>query len=58
MLNLVPLYGVPRFRALILSRYTLPEPDLQLLLMRLKLELPAQPPRRITAASVGKEVAT
>ncbi len=43
-------------RTLILSRYTQPEPDLQLLLARLKLELPAQPPPRITAASSGKEV--
>ncbi len=43
-------------RTLILSRYTHPEPDLQLLLTRLKLELPAQPPPRITAASGGKEV--
>jgi transposase len=43
-------------RTLILSRYTQPEPDLQLLLARLKLELPAQPPPRITAASGGREV--
>jgi transposase len=42
-------------RTLILSRYTQPEPDLQLLLARLKLELPAQPPPRITAAAGGKE---
>jgi len=42
-------------RRLILSRYTQPEPDLQLLLARLKLQLPAQPPPRITAAAVGKE---
>jgi len=41
-------------RTLILSRYTQPEPDLQLLLARLKLHLPAQPPPHITAA-VGKE---
>lgn len=41
-------------RTLILSRYTQPEPDLQLLLTRLKLQLPAQPPPRITAAR-GKE---
>jgi len=44
-------------RTLILSRYTQPEPDLQLLLARLKLQLPAQPPPRITAASGGKEAA-
>jgi len=43
-------------RTLILSRYTQPEPDLQLLLARLKLQLPAQPPPRITAAPGGKEV--
>jgi hypothetical protein len=41
-------------RTLILSRYTQPEPDLQLLLARLKLQLPAQPPPRITAATGPK----
>jgi len=41
-------------RTLILSRYTQPEPDLQLLLTRLKLQLPAQPPPRITAAQGPK----
>jgi hypothetical protein len=44
-------------RTLILSRYTQPEPDLQLLLARLKLPLPAQPPPRITAAPGRKEAA-
>jgi transposase len=44
-------------RTLLLSRYTQPEPDLQLLLARLKLELPPQPPPRITAAAGGKEAA-
>jgi len=44
-------------RTLILSRYTQSEPDLQLLLARLKLELPAQPPPRITAACGDKEAA-
>jgi transposase len=44
-------------RTLILSRYTQPEPDLQLLLTRLRLQLPAQPPPRITAGSGAKEVA-
>jgi len=34
-------------RHLVLPRYTQPEKDLQLLLKRLKLELPAQPPPRI-----------
>jgi transposase len=36
-------------RTVILSRYTQPETDVQILLQRLKLELPAQPPPRITA---------
>jgi hypothetical protein len=35
-------------RELLLTRYTQPEPELQLLLERLKLELPAQPPPRIS----------
>ena len=37
-------------RELSLTRHTQPEPDLQLLLERLKLTLPAQPPPKITAA--------
>jgi hypothetical protein len=37
-------------RELTLTRYTQPEPELTLLLERLKLTLPAQPPPRITAA--------
>lgn len=37
-------------RTLMLSRYTQPESDLQLLLQQLKLRLPAQPPPRITAS--------
>jgi hypothetical protein len=40
-------------RALLLTRYTQPEPELQLLLKRLKLELPAQPPPRISPAQVA-----
>ncbi|MBI3851382.1 MAG: IS1634 family transposase [Verrucomicrobia bacterium] len=36
-------------RTVILSRYTQPEKDVQLLLQRLKLELPAQPPPKITS---------
>jgi transposase len=44
-------------RTLLLSRYTQPEPELQLLLERLKLELPAQPPPRITTAPGRKEAA-
>jgi transposase len=37
-------------REVILSRYTQPEKELQLLLNRMKLQLPAQPPPKITAA--------
>lgn len=37
-------------RKVIMSRYTQPEPELQLLLSRLKLELPEQAPPRITAS--------
>lgn len=37
-------------RELMLTRYTQPEPELALLLERLNLELPAQPPPKITAA--------
>jgi len=37
-------------RELVLTRYTEPEPELSLLLNKLKLELPAQPPPKITAA--------
>lgn len=40
-------------RELALTRYTQPEPELKLLLERLKLTLPAQPPPRITAAQVA-----
>jgi hypothetical protein len=36
-------------RELVLTRYTEPEPELSLLLEKLKLELPAQPPPKITA---------
>lgn len=36
-------------RTVILSRYTQPGTDVQLLLQRLQLELPAQPPPKITA---------
>ena len=39
-------------RELILTRYTQPEPDQQMLLEKLKLQLPEQPPPRITAAQV------
>src|SRR3954449_3269099 len=39
-------------RELVLTRYTEPEPELTLLLDKLKLELPAQPPPKITAGPV------
>ncbi len=35
---------------LVLTRYTQPEPELTLLLDKLALELPAQPPPKITAS--------
>jgi hypothetical protein len=38
-------------RELVLTRYTEPEPELRLLLDKLKLALPAQPPPKITAAA-------
>ena len=38
-------------RELVLTRYTQPEPELQLLINQLKLQLPPQPPPRITAAA-------
>jgi len=37
-------------RELLLTRYTQPEPELELLLERLRLTLPAQPPPKISAA--------
>lgn len=42
-------------RTLILQRYTHPELELRLLLDRLKLKLPAQPPPRITVTPVQTE---
>ena len=39
-------------RELVLTRYTEPEAELSLLLKKLKLELPAQPLPKITAAPV------
>jgi hypothetical protein len=35
-----------------LTRYTQPEPELQLLIPQLKLQLPPQPPPRITTVAV------
>jgi transposase len=40
-------------RTVLLSRYTEPEPDQLLLLRRLKMHLPAQPPPRIAAADIA-----
>jgi transposase len=40
-------------RELILTRYTQPEPELMLLLEKLKLTLPAQPPPKITASQAA-----
>jgi len=39
-------------REIILSRYTEPEPELRLLIDRMKLDLPAQPPPKIAAAAL------
>lgn len=39
-------------REILLTRHTQPEPELKLLLDRLKLTLPQQPPPKITAAHV------
>ena len=39
-------------RRLILPRYTQPEPEVKMLLEKLRLALPAQPPPRITSAEV------
>jgi len=39
-------------REIRLTRYTYPEPELQLLIDQLKLRLPPQPPPRITTAAV------
>jgi len=41
-------------RELQLTRYTQPEPELMLLLHRLRLDLPDQPPPKITAAQVAQ----
>jgi hypothetical protein len=44
-------------RELILTRYTEPEPELQLLLEKLKLELPAQSPPKISTAQATSATA-
>jgi hypothetical protein len=41
-------------REILLTRYTHPEPELRLLIDRLKLRLPPQPPPRITTAAVNQ----
>jgi hypothetical protein len=41
---------------LLLTRHTEPEPELRLLLDKLKLELPAQPPPKITAEQPRPQV--
>jgi hypothetical protein len=41
---------------LVLTRYTDPEPELRLLLDKLRLELPAQPPPRITVVALDRPV--
>ena len=43
-------------RTVILSRYTHPETEVQLLLQRLKLDLPPQPPPKITSSKTTGEV--
>jgi hypothetical protein len=40
-------------REIILTRYTEPEPELKLLLGQLRLDLPAQPPPKITAGATA-----
>jgi hypothetical protein len=39
-------------REIVLTRFTEPEPDLRLLLDRLKLQPPIQPPPKIAAAAL------
>src|SRR5277367_6071269 len=41
-------------REIVLTRYTQPEPELQLLMNQLKLTLPSQPPPKITAAALAQ----
>jgi hypothetical protein len=44
-------------REIILTRHTEPEPELRLLIDRMKLELPAQPPPKIAAAALPAQPA-
>jgi hypothetical protein len=41
-------------RELLMTRYTQPEPELQLLIQQLRLQLPPQPPPRIASSSVPR----
>src|ERR1700756_1958554 len=43
-------------RQITLTRYTQPEPELKLLLDKLKLQLPAQPPPKISAAQTTSAI--
>ena len=43
-------------REVLLTRYTQPEPELQLLLSKLKLELPAQPPPKTSSKDYGHQL--
>ena len=43
-------------RELLLTRYTQPEPELRLLTHQLKLDLPPQPPPRITTSTISKHL--
>jgi hypothetical protein len=43
-------------RELLLTRYTQPEPELRLLTHQLKLDLPPQPPPRITTSTIPKHL--
>src|ERR1700693_4174891 len=42
-------------RGVLLTRYTQPEPELQLLIQQLKLDLPPQPPPRIATSTVPRQ---
>jgi hypothetical protein len=43
-------------RELLLTRYTEPERELRLLIQQLRLELPPQPPPRITTSNAPKHL--
>jgi len=48
----LPVRGSGQAEELVMPRYTQPDKDLALLLTRLNMELPAQPPPKIRAAAV------